>query len=106
MSEREMRIDRVERALRAAYLERERAAPAPADGSVERILARVWACAGMAREESAPDTRFLWRFLSAGAVAAAVLVGVAMTSFPQEGLALNAPPDDLVASVLNPTMPF
>ncbi|MFI5401278.1 MAG: hypothetical protein ACHQZQ_09535 [SAR324 cluster bacterium] len=106
MSEREISIDRVERALRAAYLEPEGAAAAPAGGSVERILARVRACAGMAPDASTPDARFLWRFLSAGAVAAAVLVGVAMTSFPQEGMALNPPPDDMVASVMNPTMPF
>ena len=106
MNEREMRIERVERALRTAYLEPGPEAPGPAEGSVERIVARVRACARAAREEATGEARFLWRFLSAGAVAAAVLVGVAMTSFPQEGLALNAPPDDLVASVLNPTMPF
>ncbi|MFI5400708.1 MAG: hypothetical protein ACHQZQ_06630 [SAR324 cluster bacterium] len=106
MSERETRIDRVERALRAAYREPERAVAEPADGSVERILTRVRVCARLAREESSGEARFLWRFLSAGAVAAAVLVAVAVTSFPQEGLAVNALPDDMVASVLNPTMPF
>jgi hypothetical protein len=106
MSESETRMERVERALRAAYREPERAVAAPSDGSVERILMRVRACARLAPEQSLGDARFLWRFLSAGAVAAAVLVAVAVRNVPLEGLSLNAPSEDMVASVLNPTMPF
>jgi anti-sigma-K factor RskA len=106
MNGRGLQIDRVERALRAAYREPERAGGTPPDSTVERIVMRVRACARLAREESQGDARFLWRFVSACAVAAAVLVAVAITNVPGEGLTLTPLPDDMVANVLNPTMPF
>jgi hypothetical protein len=97
-------VDRVERALRGAYWELERAGEAPSNAAVERIMMRVRAHARTLREDFPAQAQFVWRFLSACAVATAVLVAVAITNVPDE--TLNAPSDDVVATVLNPTMPF
>jgi hypothetical protein len=104
MKEGETRVDRVERALRGAYREPERAGDAPTNAAVERIMMRVRARARTAREDFPAQARFVWRFLSACAVATAVLVAVAITNVPDE--TLNSQTDDMVATVLNPTMPF
>jgi|SRR5579863_4227048 hypothetical protein len=107
MSQSDLKVQRVERALQAAYFERGRDATAPAETSVQFILTRVRACALGQTRDAPGETQFLWRFLSAGAVAAAVLVAVALTNLPGENLTtLNPPTDDMVAMVLNPTMPF
>ena len=106
MSERELKVQRVERALKAAYFERGREACAPAEASVQCILTRVRACAADNGQDGPAESQFLWRFLSAGAVAAVVLVAVALTNLSGESLTLSTASDDMVAMVLNPTMPF
>lgn len=106
MNERDMRIARVERALGAAYRDPQGANDGPSEAAVQRIVMRVRARVRSAPEASSMDARFLWRFLSACAVAAAALVVLAITNVPGESLTLNPPSDDMVATVLNPTMPF
>ncbi len=111
MSERDMRRDRVERALQAVYRQpvRREAEPwagEPSEASVRRIMTRVRAAAREKRDGTPGNVRFLWGFVSAGAVAAAALLLVAITDLPQDIVAANQPADDFVVSVLNPTMPF
>jgi hypothetical protein len=106
MREREMKVHCVEKALRAVYRNAERAAEIPDEACIIRTLLRIRAEALSPRTDTRSEAQFLWRFLSAGAVAAAVLVGVALTNLSEEPLALNAQADDMVATVLNPTMPF
>lgn len=107
MNERVSRMDRIERALGEAYLHRSQdaAADEPADGAV-RIMALIRAAARERRAEARGDTRFLWRFVSAGAVVAAALLLVAITSLPQDTVSASPNQDDVVSLVLNPTMPF
>jgi hypothetical protein len=111
MSKRETRQERVERVLQAAYRRTDLLASGPMGGepseaAVGRIMTRVRVAARERRDGAPGDARFLWRFVSAGTVAAAALLLVAITDLPQEIGASNLPADDLVASVLNPTMPF
>lgn len=112
MNERDMRRDRVERALQEVYRgpvrrEAERTAGEPSEATIRRIMTRVRAAARERRDGAPGNVRFLWRFVSAGAVAAAALLLIAITDLPQEIAAANQQsPDDFVVSVLNPNLPF
>lgn len=82
MSERDNRLARVERALRAVYSRQAEAVVGPSDGDVWRIMLRVRTAARGLTGAAPGDLRFLWRFLSAGLVAAAVLLFVALSDVP------------------------
>ena len=106
MSDRELRVRCVEHALRAVYREAERTAGTPEESCVLRTLAGVRSKALQVKQEQRGEAQFLWRFLSAGAVAASVLIGVALSNLPDEALAFNSQSDDMVVAVMNPTLPF
>ena len=106
MNDREMRVQCVESALRAVHRDAERNAATPDDQCILRTLSGIRSNVQQRRLEQRSEVQFLWRFLSAGAVAASVLVGVALSNLPDELVTSNSPSDDMVATVLNPTMPF
>jgi hypothetical protein len=100
-------MDRIERALKGAYLHRSRGtATRESDGGAAQIMALIRAAARERRAEARGDTRFLWRFVSAGAIAVAALLLVAITNLPQDTVSVGIGQDDVVSLVLNPTMPF
>jgi hypothetical protein len=105
MSGRDQRLERVERALCAVYRREGEAVTSPSEGDVWRIMLRV-RTAARTREDAAPgDLRFLWRFMSAGIAAAAVLLVVALSDVPPEQPPVSAA-DDTIVAVMNPTLPF
>ena len=106
MNSRETRIRCVESALRAVHREAERGAGTPSEACILRSVAGIRVKSQQQRQEQKGEAQFLWRFLSAGAVAASVLVGVALSNLPDEPLTFNSQADDMVATVMNPTMPF
>ena len=106
MSDRETKLHCVERALRAVYRDAGSPAEVPDEACIVRTVTRIRSAARARRQDTRGEAQFLWRFLSAGAVAATVLVAVALTNLSDEPLVPNVPADDMVATVLNPTMPF
>ncbi len=91
------KLDRLERALRAAHgLERE-LPPMP----VEAVMARVRG----ASAAGGGDIRFLWRFLSAAAVAAVLLLGVTLWNGQDpDTLAISQMAESPWTALVNPSV--
>jgi len=105
MNESGKRLDRVERALSAAYRSAESSIAGPSEPDVWRIMLRVRAAAREQIGTVPGDLRFLWRFVSAGMVAAGALLVIALSDLPVDAAPQSAA-DDMIVAVVNPTLPF
>jgi cytochrome c-type biogenesis protein CcmH/NrfG len=105
MSERDNRLQRVERTLQAVYRREEDSIAGPSEGDVWRIMLRVRAAARMRTGTAPGDVRFMWRFVSAGMVAAVVLLALALSDSAPDPVPANSV-DDMAVAVMNPSLPF